>query len=147
MLAVRSVSEQFYNTWRSMSIFHRVIAEPNRAYNTNLRAMLVLYNQKHCTQKKLARTVGLKASGCSSLVNQLVTQGLVERVTNPEDRREMILALTPQGQEECRQEMLRRYEGLDQKFAQLTGQDQQRLLDAYQVIQEIQAKITVDIDR
>lgn len=146
MSTVRRVSQEFYNAWRAMSIFHRIIAEPNRAFSTNLRAMLVLYNQTQCTQKKLGRTVGLKASGCSALVNLLVEQGLVERVTNPKDRREVLLMLTPQGREHCRREMGRRYEGLDQKFSQLSPQDQQRLLEAFRTIQEIQAKVPLEMD-
>ena len=147
MPTVREVSEEFYNTWRIMSIFNRMTTEPNGAYSTQLRAMLVLYNQRSCTQKKLAKTVGVKASGCSTLVNHLVEQGLAERIVNPEDRREIILRLTPKGEEACRGEMSRRYQELDQKFAGLSPQDREELVAAFQVLQRIQMKIPLEIDR
>ena len=146
MATVHEVSRQFYDAWRAMSIIQRIIAEPDRAFSTSLRAMLVLLNQRQCSQKKLARTIGLKASGCSTLVNQLVEQGLVARNANPQDRREVLLALTPKGQDFCEEEMARRYSGFDETFSSLDQKDLDQLFSACVIIQEIQRKLPLEVD-
>lgn len=146
MSNIRNISEAFYDTWRIMSIFNRVTAEPNGAYSTQFRALLVLYNQKHCTQKKLAKTLGVKPSSCSALVNNLVELGLVKRVPNAQDRREVILMLTAEGERICYNEMTRRYSELDCKFSCLSDNDRDELIAAFQTVQQIQAKIPLEVE-
>ncbi|QQO09100.1 MarR family winged helix-turn-helix transcriptional regulator [Breznakiella homolactica] len=146
MTTIPGLAKAYYDTWRSMSIFHRIINEPNRSYSLNIRAILVLYNQKKCTLNKLAKTLGLKASACSNRVNQLVTQGLVDRVANDSDRREILVTLTPQGTKMAENEMDRRYEAMNTAFSQLTQEEQKSLLQSCTTMQEALARIFLDMD-
>lgn len=50
-----------------------------------------------CTMKQLDRRVLLSQSGLSRLVARLVEAGLIERSTNPDDRRGVDLRLSPRG--------------------------------------------------
>jgi DNA-binding MarR family transcriptional regulator len=49
-------------------------------------------------QNGLAARMGLDRSHASLLVDKLVTKGLIDRQTNPENRRAHILCLTPAGE-------------------------------------------------
>jgi DNA-binding MarR family transcriptional regulator len=146
MSAISGLTKIYYDTWRTMSIFHRITNEPDHSYSMHIRAILVLYNQKKCTQKKLARTLGIKASAFSSRVDKLVKQGLAKQIPNEDDRREFFVALTPLGIKAAVDEMNRRYAAMDKMFSQLSEKDQKELIKACTIMQKIQGKIKLDID-
>ena len=46
---------------------------------------------------RLARTLGITASGCTAIIDQLVEHGFVRRRTSELDRRQVVLEVTPKG--------------------------------------------------
>ncbi len=60
-----------------------------------IKAMLYLYRQGHCTVGELAAKVGVSMPAASELIDRLVDDGFVEREVNPADRRQVLLGLTP----------------------------------------------------
>lgn len=62
-------------------------------------AMLSFGNSGSTTMRELSETAGLAPSTMTRTVDQLVAAGLVNRYPGIEDRREVIVELTPQGQE------------------------------------------------
>lgn len=62
-------------------------------------ALLALRERPSCTVTELADAAGLKMSATASLVDRLVRDGWVERSSNPNDRRAVMLALTGSGQD------------------------------------------------
>ncbi len=63
---------------------------------------MVLYElelQPNTSLKDLARNLMVSSSSLSIMINSLVEQDLVERVTDPEDRRRVLLKLSSHGEE------------------------------------------------
>lgn len=71
-----------------------------------------IHRQAPCSLKGLAETLNITSSACSQQVERLVQKNYVERVTDPQDRRGVRLALTKSGQavmqayDQCRQSIV-----------------------------------------
>ncbi len=63
-----------------------------------LRVLFRLRNRGPLTSGALASQLGVTLPTVTSVVDRLVTRGLVERRDDPEDRRRVILAIAPNGQ-------------------------------------------------
>jgi DNA-binding MarR family transcriptional regulator len=64
-----------------------------------LRVLFYLRTQPGVTTQVLASALGLRVPTVSGLIDKLVRNGLVERGSDPDDRRLIPLSLTVQGQE------------------------------------------------
>lgn len=60
-------------------------------------ALALISANPGCSQKQLARTIGMDKSAVVAIIHELSRQGLVSRVRHPEDRRFHALKLTPKG--------------------------------------------------
>src|SRR5262245_41195793 len=65
----------------------------------HLLTMTVLRDRGESSQADLAGTLQLDRTNLVGLLNELETEGLVERRRSPEDRRRHIVALTDEGRE------------------------------------------------
>lgn len=61
------------------------------------RVLVVLKTHGRTTLRQLATRLGVNASTAQRQVDRLVREGLVDRRENPDDRREVAIALTRQG--------------------------------------------------
>lgn len=61
----------------------------------HLHSALILKRLSPCSLKTFATTLHLSKSSASALINRMVQENIVERKTNPENRREILLTLTP----------------------------------------------------
>lgn len=64
---------------------------------TQFRTLVVLHSRRGTNLNGLAAEVGVTASTAVRMVDRLVTAGYVTRRDNPDNRREVQLALTPSG--------------------------------------------------
>lgn len=62
-----------------------------------LRALVVLSDRQPLKLAGLAGVLGVNPSTAMRMVDRLVAAGAVERQTNPDNRREVVLTLTPAG--------------------------------------------------
>lgn len=62
-----------------------------------------LYNARPMMQKDLAALCGLDTSSLVRLLTPLTEQGLLSRISNPNDGRAWLLKLTPEGESRARQ--------------------------------------------
>ncbi|SDY74703.1 MarR family winged helix-turn-helix transcriptional regulator [Tindallia californiensis] len=72
------------------------------AFGVSEERFMVLYElelQPNISLKDLARNVMVSSSSLSIMINSLVEQELVERVTDPKDRRKVLLKLSRRGEE------------------------------------------------
>lgn len=81
---------------------HAVVASyPEAAKRTlpQMRAMAFLYHHDDASVSEVAAGVGASLPAASELIDRLVEEGLVDRAVNPDDRRQVLLRLTPRARE------------------------------------------------
>lgn len=61
----------------------------------HIHSALILNKLAPCSLKKFARTLRLSKSAASALIDRMVAEHIIERTTNPDNRREVLLSLTP----------------------------------------------------
>lgn len=69
------------------------------------RALLMIRRMKSCTMNELSQMTTVERTTLTRIVDQLVTEGLVERSTPVEDRRQVLIGLTDKGHETFDQAM------------------------------------------
>ncbi len=64
-----------------------------------LKTLVLLHDQERATVGEIAAGLGVAMPTASELVDRLVEDDLAERATNPTDRRQVLVWLTPQARE------------------------------------------------
>jgi DNA-binding MarR family transcriptional regulator len=83
-----------------VAVAARSLAEHNESVTiTQFRTLVVLGNQPNLSLNQLADQLGVNASTAMRMINRLLKAELVTRHDNPDDRREIVLALTAAGRE------------------------------------------------
>src|SRR5690348_2442545 len=67
-----------------------------------LKALIALHESGRLTVSALAERLGAKPPATSGLIDRLVQAGLVVRDGDPDDRRRVLLELTPSGEDRVR---------------------------------------------
>src|SRR5690606_3531252 len=62
----------------------------------------VLYNEDPMTHKELAEKTGKDQPTLTRIIDIILKKGLVERVEHPDDRRCLLVQLTPEGKEKVK---------------------------------------------
>ena len=81
----------------------------------HIQSALIIQKISPCSLKEFARTLRLSKSSASALINRMVSENIVQRDTNPENRREVLISLTPgfcSHVEKMHEKLLRWFEGL-----------------------------------
>ena len=90
---------------------------------TQVRAMSHLLRHPGETLTALAAELGIALGTASETVDRLVELSMVERQTNPANRRQILLSLTPDAAAMAREIGRQRVEQLDEVFARLTDEE------------------------
>ena len=80
-------------------------------------------------QRELMGKFELKAGSLSEVLTKIEKDGLIERTRDPEDRRQLIVKLTPEGQAQADEEQLRRERFRSLAFATLSDEELAQLED------------------
>lgn len=64
-----------------------------------VKTLMLLHHREHSTVGEIAAGLGVAMPTASELVDRLVEDGLAERATNPIDRRQVLVWLTPEARE------------------------------------------------
>ncbi len=95
------------------------------------RALVLLASRGDMNVGSLAEVLDIHQSTATRLCDRLVTKGLVERATSTESRREVFVALTPEGHALIRAVTARRRREIDTIMARLLPAQRDRLVDAF----------------
>jgi DNA-binding MarR family transcriptional regulator len=95
-----------------------------------LRALGIIEHAQPLSLSTLADGLGVNASNASRTCDQLVERGLVLRTQNPEDRRGVLLSLSPAGRRTLATIMKRRRAALGGVVARMSPTDQDTLAAA-----------------
>jgi DNA-binding MarR family transcriptional regulator len=95
-------SEQLDAIMRAAEVMVSVVAESALSVDDvvsapQLRILVLTANRGPITVGTVANALGVHASNATRLVDRLVGRGLVDRRDAPQDRRTVILSLTPKG--------------------------------------------------
>jgi DNA-binding MarR family transcriptional regulator len=92
------------------------------------------------TPRQLAEADHVQPPSMTRILNALVAAGLVERTGDPDDRRQVLVAITEAGRAEVRETRRRRDAWLAQRLAVLTPQERATLADAADILRRVVAK-------
>ncbi len=104
---------------------------------TEARILFELAHREGCTAAELCRELGLDAGYLSRILVRLEGQGLLVKIPSENDGRQRILQLTPEGEKAFHLLDQRSRDEVAEMLADLTREDQQRLLKAMQTIEII----------
>lgn len=106
------------------------------------KTLLTIAGRPQCSLRDLARELEVAMSSASEMVDRLVGQGLIDRAQDAEDRRQLLLRLTPQGKAligDLQRGILR---GYDRLLRHLPEEEQEELVRAFETIARILEKLT-----
>jgi DNA-binding MarR family transcriptional regulator len=89
--------------------------------------VLILTAREQQSMSSIAEDLGVHASNATRTCERLVQAGLLDRATDPADRRRVILSLTPAGERLLAQVMERRRERVVEIMEQMTREDRTAL--------------------
>jgi DNA-binding MarR family transcriptional regulator len=90
-----------------------------------------LFGRSDVSMKELASCLGVAPPSATAMVDSLVTDGLVVRKPDPQDRRGIRLRLTPKGRALMRAGLKKVSGQLTEMFGRLTEEEQGRLIDIF----------------
>lgn len=99
-----------------------------------LKVMMVLYSGDHCTVTQVAEALHVSLPNVTGLVDRLVAQEMVDRTSDPSDRRVVLLALSPRGKQVLSDLFAERTEILHRIFARLSEEERVAVRDALQAL-------------
>ena len=89
--------------------------------------------------KTLSNYLMVTGGNVTGLTDQLVSEGWIERTEDPEDRRAMIVRLTPKGKVEFKRMAIEHEHWLEELLAKLSAQD---IGELYQVLGKLRVALT-----
>lgn len=93
-----------------------------------LQALIFLKKNPNVTMSKIAENFRIELPSATSLLNKLSELKLVERQTDPIDRRVVRINLTQQGQTLLKNAMIERTKKIEELLSFVSGDDQATLL-------------------
>lgn len=94
------------------------------------RSLVILSSKGPSTLAHLAGELGVSASTAQRQIDRLVGQALVTRIENPQDRREVVITITPAGKRIVDTATKRRRRAIADIVANMTTLDTDALIEA-----------------
>ena len=88
-----------------------------------LKSLLFISNHGATTTGKLAAVLKVTPTNMTGVVDRLLEKNLITRTTNPDDRRELVLRMTPSGEELVTELRQKRKERMAELFNRLTDEE------------------------
>ncbi|MCG0276687.1 MAG: MarR family transcriptional regulator [Thermosediminibacteraceae bacterium] len=101
------------------------------------RVLFMLNEHGPLKMKHISECMGLSTGNMTIMIDRLVAKGLVERKFSAEDRRVVIVGITPHGKEMLEDAKTNFIEALSKSFTRLSNEDQKRLKSAFETITDI----------
>jgi len=99
--------------------------------------VLILAAREQQSMSAIAEDLGVHASNATRTCERLVQAGLLDRTTDTEDRRRVVLSLTPAGERLLSEVMERRRERVVAIMEQMTREDREALASSLAAFTEI----------
>ena len=99
-----------------------------------LRTLLFISNKKLSTMTELADHLGVRPPTATSMINHLVKDKLVRRTVNGDDRRIVILEVTPKGKREAQKVLEKVSHKFNLIFAGLSARDASQFINTLEKV-------------
>ncbi|MGN6574676.1 MAG: MarR family transcriptional regulator [Nocardioides sp.] len=99
--------------------------------------VLIMTSQQQQSMSSIAEDLGVHASNATRTCERLVRAGLLDRTTDTEDRRRVVLSLTPEGERLLAQVMDRRRKRVVSIMEQMTADDRAALASSLAAFTEL----------
>jgi DNA-binding MarR family transcriptional regulator len=109
----------------------------------HLLAMLDRHGEM--AMSRVAEVLDVSLSNASGLIDRLEERGLVERIRVPDDRRVVLVQLTPPGRQTLKDAEVLKDEMVGRVLARLTGKQLERVIDVMGELKEA-ARATLETD-
>lgn len=101
------------------------------------RVLFEIANREETVASDLSRELGLDPGYLSRVLAGMEGRGLIDKTPSQSDARRLLLSLTPEGKEAFSLLDARSREEVGEMLGELTGEQQQRLLDAMKTIEGV----------
>jgi DNA-binding MarR family transcriptional regulator len=121
----------------------RVIRGQLRRYGTkevsvaHFRTLAYLNRHEGASLSEVAEHIGLSMSSMSELIDDIVTRGLVNRQTQPQDRRRITLTLTDHGSTTLRKAREATASYLERKLSHLSAPERASVFGGMQILKSV----------
>ncbi len=139
---ITTVAELYPRLMRAMGHLRGLVDEGMDLTYNQYKALLTLSGTGPCTLNALSRELGVAASSTSQMVDRLVVMGLVSRSAAEDDRRQIVLRTTPEGEgllEKVKDGIVARYRDV---FRQLGPAEQASLAGAIHTLVRILERVS-----
>ena len=106
------------------------------------KTLLTVADRRECSLGDLARELDVAMSSTSQMIERLVGQGLVHREQDAENRRQLNIRLTPEGDSLMRELREGILQGYARVLERLDDGEQEELVGAFETIAGILGKLT-----
>jgi len=111
-----------------VAVIARSIAETNPSLTLpQMRVLTIVSRDGPLNLNAVARGLGVHPSNATRTCNRLVQAGLLDRRDNPDDRRNVVLTLTPEGRAVWEGVMDRRRQAIEQVVRRLSANEREQL--------------------
>lgn len=125
---------------RMRALVHEGIDLTSNQYKT----LLAVAGRGECSLGDLARTLEVAMSSASQMVDRLVSSGLLLRETAVDNRRQVVIRLSPQGVTLIAELQQATLQGYHKVLARLPENEQEELVSAFETIATILNKLSQD---
>lgn len=139
--AIRKVLEDLFNLQPLMLNRSMGIAQNENFSPVQLYVLFTLQCREEMTLADCCRQTLISKQQLSKLIDGLVTRGIVDRKPNPNNRRSILISISPQGGEILRQYKEKQIRHLTPYFAQLSADELATLHRSFQEITQIMRKL------
>ena len=119
---INSQQKDIYAIWAKVNILYTVWADRHKINCNTLMLFYELDIYGQTSQKLLADHLGIPKQTVSNIVKSLLRENYVTMLPSERDKREKMLALTPQGKKYSRKFLLPLYE-LEQRTIRMVGEE------------------------
>ena len=109
------------------------------------RTLVVLESHGETNLNRLARALDVNASSAVRMIDRLLAAGLVTREENPQNRRQVLLAVTPAGADIVRRVVAKRRREITRIVAAMPHELRDELVDALTMFSETTERLHLEI--
>lgn len=134
---IREIIYQIRRLMQAGSLYTKELNKKHQVSSAQLNCVLALYEQGAMSSSQIARSIFVKPSTVTGIIDRLEQKGLVTRVRRSPDRRVITIELTPAGEELARNAPPPIQQKIIDGLRSLTPEEAEKILRGLQTLTEM----------